>query len=175
MNKQADLNDKLDYGWYVTKHKANIISPMMQMGLPLTQALKHDLSKFTPSEFGPYSKWFNSPHGLKGNRDPELHKQWRQAVELHYSRNPHHWKKRGQDWTKTPLKYREESVADWYSVGKTNRPKGTKFPSFKQWYAEREKGLPIDPVAKADISKQLGLSKSAYVMEKVAWAIGELS
>lgn len=130
---------------------------MHQMGLPLTQALAHDLSKYRPSEFGPYSEWFNGPKGLKGAHDDETHKKWRKAVELHYSRNPHHWRKQGLTPEQVPMKYKEESVADWYSVGKTNRPKHTDYPTFKQWYTQRQEKLPIDKATKNEISTQLGL------------------
>jgi len=153
------IKDNLNYGWYVTKHKANIVSPMLQMQLPLTQALVHDFSKYLPSEFRPYRDWFQGPHGLKGDQDKETHKQWREAVEKHYARNMHHWKKRGLTVAETPLKYRMESVADWYSVGKTNRPKGTKFPDFKTWYAQRQESLPIDNEVRFTINKRLGLEK----------------
>ena len=168
MTKKATFKGKAQYGWYLAKHKANIVKPMLQMGLPLTQALGHDMSKLRPDEFVPYSQWFNEEGGLKGRRDPQLHTQWRAAVDRHYGRNMHHWRKRGLTWQETPLKYRLESVADWYSVGKSKKPHGTKFPSFKDWYIAREKGLPVDPVAKEEIAKQLGLTKASFVMEKTA-------
>ena len=157
-NKTAGkIKDSANYGWYVSKHKANIVSPMLQMKLPLMQALKHDLSKLRPSEFGPYRDWFNGPKGINGTRDPKVHADWRKAVELHYTRNPHHWKKRGEEWQNVPLKVREESLADWYSVGKTIRKKGTEFPTFKNWFQMHEKGLPIDSVVKKDVESKLGL------------------
>ena len=175
--KQAGkLKEDWTYGKYVTKHKANIISPMLQMHLPITQALAHDLSKYRPSEFKPYRDWFVGKKGLHGTHDDDTYKKWREAVSLHYGRNMHHWRKRGLDWRDVPLKYRMESVADWYSVGKTNRPKGTKFPSFKEWYSEREKGLPVDPGARNEIDIQLGLRKKAdYIMEKTAWAVERIT
>lgn len=161
--KESSFKDNLEYAKYVTKHKANIVSPMVQMGLPLSQALVHDLSKYLPSEFKSYRDWFVGPTGVNGTKDSETHKRWRDAVEKHYARNMHHWKKRGLTVEQTPLKYRMESVADWYSVGKTIRPKGTKFPDFKTWYAQREASLPIDSEVRVNINKRLGLEKTSEV------------
>jgi hypothetical protein len=68
-----------------------------------------------------------------------------------------------------------ESVADWYSVGKTNRRQGTTFPVFKDWYASHQQGLPIDNTTKREIGTQLGINKKGsymtradVIMEKIA-------
>lgn len=169
------IKDNVNYAAYVTKHKANIVSPMLQMGLPLTQAIKHDLSKYSPAEFPEYRDWFEGPKGLRGTKDPGTYAKWRTAVDHHYAHNDHHWKKNGLTWKEVPIQTRMESVADWYSVGKTNRPKGTQFPDFREWYATRQGGLPIDRTTKREINIQLGLNKKGsamtradVIMEKIA-------
>lgn len=157
--KKAELKDSPSYAWYVTKHKANIVSPMLQMGLPLKQALIHDLNKYSPAQFGPYREWFKGSKGLTGTQDPETFKKWRKAVDIHYASNPHHWKQQGLKPSDVPMKYKMESVADWYSVQKTNRPAGTKAIPFKQWYSERRTALPIDKATKHEIDLALDIKK----------------
>ena len=169
-NVFEDVKDDASYAWYVTKHKANIVKPMLEMGLPLSQALKHDLSKYGPKEFGPYRDWFVGPKGLKGTQDPQVHTRWREAVNHHYfaPANLHHWRKIDAEHPeKFPLVNRMESVADWYSTNKTNRTT-KKFPSFKTWFKEREDKLPVDIFAKKEIERNLGLSKAASIMTKIA-------
>lgn len=166
-----DVKDNVNYAWYVTKHKANIVKPMMQMGLPIGLALKHDLSKYSPAEFPVYRDWFVGPKGLHGTQDPALHAEWRKAVEHHYTspNNLHHWAKKDPEHPENyPLNNRLEAVADWYSVNKTNRPKGTDMPSFKDWYSERKDKLPVDIFAKKELERRLGLTKAGSIMEKTA-------
>jgi len=174
MTKNAstqDIKDNVNYAWYVTKHKANIVKPMMQMGLPVGLALKHDMSKYSPTEFPVYRDWFVGPKGLHGTQDPSLHAEWRKAVEHHYTspNNLHHWAKKDPEHPENyPLNNRLEAVADWYSVNKTNRPKGTEMPSFKDWYSERKDKLPVDIFAKKELERRLGLTKAGAIMEKTA-------
>jgi hypothetical protein len=47
----------LKYLLYVLEHKWNVGIECLKMGMPL-HALTHDLSKFRPSEFIPYAKYF---------------------------------------------------------------------------------------------------------------------
>lgn len=166
MDKQAnviqDVKDNVNYAWYVTKHKANIVKPMLDMGLPVGMALKHDLSKYSPAEFPRYRDWFVGPKGLHGTQDPALYTEWRKAVEHHYTdpNNLHHWAKIDPEHPeKYPINNRMEAVADWYSVGKTNRTTKN-FPDFKTWYKEREPNLKVDPMTKMEISRRLGLTKA---------------
>ena len=164
-----DVKDDVNYAWYVTKHKANIVPPMLEMGLPLSQALKHDLSKYGPKEFGPYRDWFVGPKGLKGTQDPGIHARWRKAVEHHYfsPNNLHHWSKIDPTHPENfPINNRMESVADWYSVNKTNRTTEN-FPTFKRWFKKREDKLPLDIFTKKEIERRIGLTKAASIMEKI--------
>lgn len=151
------LKDDARYGLYILRHKKNIASPMLQEGLPLTQALKHDISKLTPTEFGPYRDWFFGPHGRTGNREHKTYSTWRKAVEHHYKRNPHHLYRLGVPSEKIPLKYKLESVADWYAVGKTKS--ALPYPSFKNWYKVRREHLPIDDPTRQALDKNLAIIK----------------
>ena len=154
LSKKAGIMDNINYAVYVTKHKANVISPMMQMGLPITQALGHDLDKYNPKKFGPYRDWFEGDKGIKGSKDPKVYATWRSAVNRHYKDNMHHWNKRGLSPSKVPLRYKMEQVADWYSVGKTNS-KAKVFPSFSKWYKARRLKLPIEKMVRHEIDLAL--------------------
>ena len=150
------VRENVDYAKYVAKHKYNIVSPMRQMGLGYGQALKHDLSKLSPAEFGPYRNWFTGPKGITGTRDPETYKKWRAAVEHHYHApgNLHHYRALGLKQSTVPLKYRMEAVADWYSVQKT---KGATNEAFPDWYKRLRTKLPIIPETQKAIDERLGI------------------
>ncbi len=126
---EIELQDDWQNLKYIAKHKAYLISPGRQLGLGYGQLLKHDLSKLTPSEWGPYSKfWFGST-GITGTRDPETFKNFRNAVvNSHYKKNKHH------NSQNEPIKYKLEAVADWYSSAKTQSKNPGNFPDFKSWY-----------------------------------------
>ena len=156
--RRRKLKDTYNYTSYLARHKYNIIGPGRQIGAPLSTLLKHDLSKLKSNQFGPYRDWFEGPTGIKGTREPKTFYKWRKAVKKHFKEpsNVHHWRRLGKEAKDVPLKHRLESVADWYSVGKTKaQRRGRDFPKFKEWYEMR-----------MHIEKQL--SKSAYVLEKLA-------
>jgi hypothetical protein len=140
---------------------------MRQMGLGWGQALKHDLSKLGPKEFGPYREYFTGKSGVTGTRDPETYNKWRTAVQHHYHSpgNMHHYRALGLKSTAVPLKYRMEAVADWHSVQKT---KGSTHESFSSWFERLRDKLPIDEETRTEINKRLGLTKKAVkILQKI--------
>lgn len=77
-----NLKPYLDYFKYVCEHKKNVFIECMKEGLFL-RAFTHDLSKFRPSEFIPYARYFYI--------DKKLYREaFDKAWELHYQRNKHH-------------------------------------------------------------------------------------
>jgi len=116
------------YFKYVLEHKWYVFIECCNFGMPV-RGLLHDLSKFRPSEFIPYAKFFYEPNGDKKQRrnstgyykatdtgDIDFDMAW----FYHQSRNKHHW----QHWIipendgkfkciKVPEKYLKERVADW--------------------------------------------------------------
>lgn len=159
-----DIKDNVSYAKYITRHKANIIRPMMDMEMPLSMALKHDLSKYSPKEFVPYRNYFEGPAGKNGTNDPQVYSAWRQAVKKHYNNpnNLHHYTKIHKDPSTVSMDNKLERVADWYSVQKTNRTTGA-FPSFKSWYKRREASLPIEPAVRQEIDARLRIKQAAYI------------
>jgi hypothetical protein len=160
------IRENVNYGKYVAKHKYNVIPPMRQMGLGWGQALKHDLSKLSPAEFGPYRNWFAGPKGVTGTRDPDTYAKWRTAVEHHYHApgNLHHYRALGLKQSVVPLKYKMEAVADWYSVQKT---KGATNEPFHDWYKRLRTKLPIAPETQSAIDERLGIKKEAGINKAI--------
>ena len=118
----------IKYLMYILEHKKNVFKTCWKRGLYL-HAFTHDLSKFRPSEFIPYARYFYGryiPHavlsniaGIK-NKDKILTKEkvkedFEKAWKKHYSRNKHHW----NYWCRKdvpkdiPDKYLQQMIADW--------------------------------------------------------------
>lgn len=137
--KKSDTSIKENYDnlKYLAKHKYYIISPARQLGLPLGQILKHDLSKLTSAEWSPYVQhWF-------GKKTKEGEKAYEAARAHHFANNPSHF-------DKGPRKYKLEAVADWYAAGKAQAVDPSNFPDFKTWYmSNRENFLshPTKPIS----------------------------
>jgi len=112
------------------RHKKKLFKKCWRLGLR-KQAITHDISKFLPSEFIPYAKWFSGDRGFKlqnviHGMDDEVRKEYEinkrnfeAAVQKHYSRNTHHW----NHWLGhryemiIPLEDLQELVCDWEAVG----------------------------------------------------------
>ena len=56
------------YAQYVLAHKWYVFLAGCRLGLPWLAAL-HDLSKFSPAEFGPYARFFYETDGSKRQRN----------------------------------------------------------------------------------------------------------
>ena len=73
----------LKYFWLTIKHKWFVLIAGLKIDTPLWRLLKHDLSKFTPSELPHYGCQFfgraNNPLGFIG------------CWVHHQNRNDHHW------------------------------------------------------------------------------------
>jgi len=122
----------LKYFWYVLRHRWFVFWACCYRGVPW-RGLMHDLSKFRPSEFIPYSQYF---YGCTcGEQPPEVQAAFDKAWLLHQHRNAHHW----QFWVlreddgdtkrlEMPMTYLTEMVADWVGAGRaiTGRYGGTR-------------------------------------------------
>lgn len=133
---------------YILKHKYHIYKGGREIGVPRWQLLKHDLSKLSPTEWGPYKRYFFG----KKRGDPAHKKEWRHAVEhSHYKKNPHHpqyWSRR-----KMPMKYKLEMMADWYSSGRTQ--KTHRFKSFRSWWKKNRSNPDIDAATRSEVDRRL--------------------
>ena len=87
---------------YLLKHKALVYKAGRQIDVPRMQLLKHDLSKFSPTEWNTYKEKFHTTDVVT----PKEQKAFRKAVDTHhYPKNKHHVKHWGSV-DKMPYKYR---------------------------------------------------------------------
>jgi len=137
--KQAkvELSDDWKNLKYIGEHKYYIIGPGREIGVPTWQLLKHDLSKFSPAEWEPYSQFWFGSKGVTGTKDPAVHAAFLRAIKHHYANNPHHYQNPKHD----QLKYKLEEVVDWYASAKAQSPKPSQFPTFDNWYATHRKAF----------------------------------
>lgn len=155
----------LNYLSYVLQHKWFVFLQCCKFGIPWLGIL-HDLSKFLPSEFIPYARYFHNPDGsprqIRDNTgyykptdtgDTAFDFAWL----LHQKRNRHHWQwwVLPEDEGKTkvlpmPQKYRLEMLADWSGAG---RAQGV--PDIATWYAKNKNKMTLHPTTREWIETTL--------------------
>lgn len=72
----------------VTRHRHKVIAHCAKAGI-LAQGLRHDLSKYSPTEFWPGVRYFNGTHSP--TEDERRTQGYSQAWMHHKGRNRHHW------------------------------------------------------------------------------------
>ncbi|MBS8266329.1 hypothetical protein DYI25_18055 [Mesobacillus boroniphilus] len=103
---------------YILEHKINVLVECWNEGLYI-QGITHDLSKFNPKEFLPYTKKFF----LDRKIDSIDEKKWKFAWLHHQHKNKHHWEYWVVDPNQKqalpmPRKYLLEMVCDWRSFSR---------------------------------------------------------
>lgn len=113
------------YFWYVVQHKKNVGIECLKMGMPI-HAITHDLSKFLPSEFIPYAKFFQATDRTKVYKtEDERNEDFQKGWCYHQKRNKHHW----NYWVSVtrkdeivplpmPVKYIRQMIADWNGMAR---------------------------------------------------------
>ena len=164
-NAQA-VSKHFRYLRYVLRHKWYVLQECWRFGIRW-RGLVHDLSKFSPAEWGPYADYFyggdwppysETPGEWKRQLGDKWTKEWVQrrfdrAWLHHIHRNPHHW----QHWvlredsgaTKVldmPYACILEMIADWFGAGRAiNGPPEDdnplmRYDELRAWYlANRDK------------------------------------
>lgn len=79
----------LKYFLYVMEHKWNVFVECCKMGM-IGHGITHDLSKFLPSEFFPYARYFKGSDNSDINMTIAV-KDFERAWLFHKNRNRHHW------------------------------------------------------------------------------------
>jgi hypothetical protein len=110
---------------YVIRHKWFVFVAGLRTGAPLWRLLIHDWSKFLPSEWRAYARYFyGAPAGVRV-RPLEWQEAFDRAWLKHQHRNAHHWQhwviREDQGGTKSleiPEPYVREMVADWLGAGR---------------------------------------------------------
>ena len=97
----------LNYHWYSTNNPFRD-----QLHLSLWRLLIHDKSKFRADEFIPYSNFFCG----ENKENDIVQKKFRNAVEMHYSRNSHHPEYYKNNDYKMPIIDLSELLCDWFAA-----------------------------------------------------------
>ena len=144
------------------RHKWFVFLECVKLGMPLTGIL-HDWSKFLPSEFIPYAKFFSTPRRdpvtgdyIMGDDDLPFLGAWLS----HQKRNRHHW----QWWIlyrerlgeiiifKMSHHARKEMLADWLGANRAYGGEG-----LGKWYSENRDEILIHPETRVWIDEQVKL------------------
>jgi hypothetical protein len=114
-----------NYFKYVIEHKWNVAIECFKAGL-FIHAFTHDLSKFLPSEFFPYAKFFYSKDRANNyKQSDETDSNFQQGWTFHQKRNKHHW----NYWVSVtrlneiqpipmPFKYIKQMICDWKGMSR---------------------------------------------------------
>ena len=156
------------------RHKWFVFVECCKLGIPFLGII-HDLSKFLPSEWLPYARYFYGDYPewatmgawgksyYYGLTKEKVEKQFDVAWLHHQHRNKHHW----QRWLLTldsarsdgklfplamPDRYRREMLADWNGAG---RAYGN--PNTAEWYQENKEQMQLHPDTRAWIEEKLGI------------------
>lgn len=115
----------LKYLLYILEHKKNVFIECIKMGMPI-HAILHDWSKFLPSEFIPYAKFFYETNRTKSyKQSDEKNENFLKGWTLHQKRNKHHWnywvsvtRKDEIEPIPMPHKYVKQMIADWNGMSR---------------------------------------------------------
>ena len=119
------MNKYISYLKYIIEHKINVGIECFKMGLYF-HAFTHDLSKFLPSEFIPYAKFFYETNREKNyNTKDENNINFQKGWLFHQKRNKHHWnywvsvtRKNEVIPIEMPTKYVKQMIADWNGMAR---------------------------------------------------------
>ena len=163
----------LKFLWSLLRHKWFVSVECCRLGVPWLGVI-HDWSKFLPSEFVPYARYFygNYPkradiHGDMRNilSDRYTAEGVQAAFDVawlhHQKRNRHHW----QYWILVyddepdkivclpmPDRYRREMLADWRGAG---RAYGN--PDTREWYLAHKDDIILHPDTRERVERELGV------------------
>jgi hypothetical protein len=143
----------------VTRHRWYVMIECFKAGL-IWQGLVHDLSKYTPAEWGPYARYFYGGKMVRRKDgtlipDPEFDTAWNH----HQKTNPHHW----QYWLLTrdtgetvalpmPDRFWREMLCDWKGAGMAYGN-----PDTRAWYIKNIRNITLHPFTRASVDLALGL------------------
>lgn len=140
---------------YVIKHKWYVGKECFKCGL-YWRGIVHDLSKFLPSEFIPYARYFYGDKNMKTSKDFDF------AWLLHQKRNDHHW----QWWYLVMDEDKNvciqmtddaliEMICDWRGVGKALTGKDNSL----KWYKEKHDRMLLNCVTRMNAEYILGCTE----------------
>jgi hypothetical protein len=158
----------IKYLRYVLLHKWYVFLACVEYGIAkgclfrmLWRGIKHDWSKFLPSEWIPYANYFYGEGSSTRTQSREAKLAFDTAWLKHQHRNNHHW----QHWilredsgdTKRvamPLICIWEMLADWQGAGRaiTGKTGGT-----AAWYQKNAERIMLNPATEVYVRTELDL------------------
>lgn len=165
------MKEHLKYLSYVIRHKWFVYRAGRRTGAPIWRLLVHDWSKFLPSEWFPYVRYFygDYPEAAKVGRvgsqfcpsmrfKEDVASEFDYAWNLHQKRQPHHW----QFWVLTedsgkvqplamPFHFVCEMVADWAGAGRAITGKW----EVSNWYEKNKDRMTLHPTSREQIEALL--------------------
>lgn len=170
--KGKSLNIHIRYLSYVIRHKIFVFQAGLHTGASLWRLLKHDWSKFLPSEWIPYANYFYAPEPIRRPLDRPNHeltiKQWKSALKkkfntawlYHIHSNDHHWQfwiLKGDDGETVTLEMPEaarlEMIADWMGAGRAIAGKW----EAGEWYRKNGIKMQLHPRTRSLVEAHLDL------------------
>lgn len=161
---------------YLLRHRWFVMLACFREGL-YWQGLIHDWSKFLPSEFVPYARYFYGPQPDINQPDDHWYfydkakhaEPFNAAWLAHQHRNPHHW----QHWVlredsgatiaiPMPHKYRVEMLCDWQGAGRAihGRYDATDpYSETRQWYKKNAGKMLLHDDTRTWVEAALGIER----------------
>ncbi len=157
----------------ITIHRWYVFLYCCMAGMPI-RGLKHDLSKYSPTEFLESIKYY------QGNRSPiDACKEvngYSSAWLHHKGRNPHHYEywqdnfDKGGEALKMPFEYALELICDYLAAGRAYmKKKFTYAGEYKWWQAKRSNPLAMHPQTLMFVElmlKEMADTNSDYCIKK---------
>lgn len=167
---------------YVLRHKWYVFLACLGYGL-VWRGIKHDWSKFLPSEWFPYKQFFYgngmtreeaSAIGYNFPCSEEVEMAFEKAWNHHQKFNDHHWQywvRLGDDGTTLPLFMpdvsRKEMIADWMGAGKAlGKPKTW------EWYEKSKGNMQLHPETRIWVGLEMQRLKDNYRSDLKGQAMG---
>lgn len=115
----------LKFLWSLLRHKWFVFRAGLVLHIPIWRLIVHDMSKFSPSEFGRYARNFQGDYSSSPNDKKKVSLEFSFAWLHHENRNPHHWGywiprtgKKANKPLPMPEVYVREMVADCLGAGR---------------------------------------------------------
>lgn len=148
----------------ITKHRHFVLKHCIKAGIPI-QGLKHDLSKYSPTEFVQGAKYYV---GIKSPNEIEREKKGYSSAWLHHKgRNRHHYeywmdynsKTKQMEPVKMPAKYLKEMFCDRVAASKIYQGKNYTEEHPLQYFENSKARIQIHPETGAELEKLLIMLK----------------
>lgn len=170
------MKSKIKYLKYLLTHKWYVMVECFKHGL-IWRGIKHDLSKFYPSEFTPYAEFFYGKNSGIYNKSCKKNGYCKPALTgdssfdfawfLHCKRNKHHWqwwvipdKKGGCKALPIQEPYLTEMLCDWIGAGKAqghSSPKNDPYQNVRSWYKENSENIQLAEETRKEIERRIGM------------------